>query len=242
MPEKIAIITGGAGGIGLATALELINDYEVIVADIIFGRKIPHFIDRFICDVSLEEQVENLFQHCKKIFGRLDLLVNVAGVFSASKVKEATAEEFSRVYKTNILGIFLCSRAALRLMETGVIINIASSVGIAADKDAPLYSSSKAWVIHFTKCLAQEYGEKIRCNAICPGPIDTKFLRDAFHNDEKAMESYAKMNPRGRIAKPEEVAELIAFIASEKAGFINGATMQIDGGESIVYKGEPEKY
>jgi meso-butanediol dehydrogenase / (S,S)-butanediol dehydrogenase / diacetyl reductase len=243
MPKKIAIVTGGASGMGLATAIKLHNEsgFKVIIADLTFSAEVPSFLDKVACDVGFEKQVENLFQYCQKKYGRLDLFVNFAGVHTPAKVKEATTEEFESIYRTNILGTFLCSRAALRLIDKGVIVNIASSVGIAADKDAPLYSASKAYVIQLTKCMALEYGKKIRCNTVCPGPVNTKFLRRAFHNDEKVMESYARMNPRGRIAKPEEVADYIAFVVSEKGDFINGATIQIDGGESISYGGEPEK-
>ncbi len=240
--KKIAIITGGASGMGLATAIKLHEEsnYLVIAADLKFGADFPSFLDPVVCDVGDEEQVKKLFQYCKDTYKELHLLVSFAGVHSSAKVREASVQEFEFVCKTNMLGIFLCSREALRLMETGSIINIASSVGTAADRDAPFYSASKAWVIQFTKCLALKYGEKVRCNTVSPGPIDTKFLRKAFNYDDHAIEAITQMNPCGRIGQPEEVANLIKYLASDEASFINGSDFPIDGGERINYF-EPEK-
>src|SRR3989338_2844269 len=134
--KKVAIVTGGASGMGLATAMKLHKEagYEVVVADVALEREIPLYLDAVQCDVGIEADVKNLFQRCKEKYGRLDLFVNFAGVHSPVKIREAKMEEFDRVMDTNIRGTFLCSRAALQLMETGCIINVASSVAIAADK------------------------------------------------------------------------------------------------------------
>lgn len=123
-------------------------------------------------------------------------------------------------------------------MKEGVIVNIGSSVGIAADPAAPAYSASKAWVIHFTKCIAQQYGKTLRCNTVSPGPVDTPFLWNAFGNNPAAMEEIKKYNPAGRIATPEEIAETILHVIRNKN--FNGANVATDGGESVFYY-EPPK-
>lgn len=237
--SKVAIVTGGASGIGLATAsLFAENGYQVIQVDNrVLGSRFPQVLR---CDVSQPDRVQALFQSCKDTFGRLDLLVNCAGVHYSSRVHEDDIERFDWLTRTNIYGTYYCCREALKLMEEGVIINVASSVGIAADPAAAAYSASKAWVIHFTKCIAQEYGRKVRCNSICPGPTDTPLWRNAFGNDPVKMEEVKKVNPMGKIATPDEIAKVILFVASDEASFVNGATWEVDGGESIFYY-EPPK-
>ncbi len=244
--KKVAVVTGGASGIGLATAIGLEKDgYKVIVADInkvswSFRSDVDILSRR--CDVSRYDQVVKLFQFCKDHLGRLDVLVNVAGVHYSSKfVHEENPENFDKLTKVNVYGTYWCCHEALKLMIEGTIINIGSSVGIAADPAAAAYSASKAWVIHFTKCLAQQYGKQgIRCNTLCPGATDTPFLRNAFGNDPAKLKEIAEYNPRGMVATPEDIANTILFLVSDKSRFVNGATWTVDGGESIFYW-EPPK-
>lgn len=244
MNKKVVIVTGGASGIGLAAGLEFSGlGYQVILADIqnppkriLVEHAELHYTE---CDVRAYTQVELLFLYRKESFGRLDVLVNVAGVHNSLKLHEGKIFDFDNVLQTNLNGTMYCCREAVKLMDEGVIINIASSVGIAADKDAPAYSTSKAAVIHFTKCIAQAYGQRIKCNAISPGPIDTPLLRRAFPNDPN-LDAVRAMNPRG-VETPEKLAKLIAFMASDDCQFVNGANWIFDGGESIIYAGEPPK-
>lgn len=240
--SKVAIVTGGASGIGVATAFGLLkNGYKVIIADKKAGQDVSPSFLYFRCDVGYAKAVARLFQFCKERFGRLDLLVNCAGAHYSAKVHEDDLYRFKRLMETNVYGVYYCCHGALKIMNEGVIINVASSVGVAADPSAAAYSASKAWVIHFTKCIAQEYGRRIRCNTVCPGPTDTPLLRNAFSNDPAKLEEIAKMNPRGRIATPDEIADVILFLASDKASFVNGATWTIDGGESIFYYEPPKE-
>lgn len=247
--RKVALITGGFGGIGLATGKAFVrNRYDVLLADIgavpetLADAKdgtdsmtfYPH------CDVRLEGSIKKLFEVCKETYGRLDALVTAHGVHNSQKVPELTEEGFDLIMDTNFKGVVLCTREALRLMKTGVIINVGSSVGIAADSDAPIYTASKAAVHHFTKCLAQKSGRDIRVNAIAPGPVDTPLLRKAFNNDQQAFEAYRHSALRG-IASPDEIGEMIVFMASDACKFMNGAIVPFDGGESILYAGEPPK-
>lgn len=247
--RKVALVTGGFGGIGLATGKAFVrNKYDVLLADIGVApatlTDVPDDTDHMTlypnCDVRLEGSVKRLFEVCRETYGRLDTLVTAHGVHNSQKVPELTEESFDLIMDTNFKGVVLCTREALRLMKTGVIINVGSSVGIAADSDAPIYSASKAAVHHFTKCLAQKSGRDIRVNAIAPGPVDTPLLRRAFNNDQRAIEEYRHLALRG-IASPDEVGEMIVFMASDACKFMNGAIVPFDGGESILYAGEPSK-
>lgn len=238
--KKVALITGGFGGIGLATGkLFAISGYRVILADKIILDP-PADCTPFRCDVQKMDEVRALFQFCREKLGRLDVLVTAHGVHNSIKCTEATEEDFDQVMDANLKAVFFCCQEALRLMDKGVIINVGSSLGIAADKDAPVYSASKAAVHQLTKCLAQGYGRRVRVNAIAPGPVDTSLLRKAFNDDAMVIEAYRKMALRG-IAVPEEIAQIIYFMASDACQFMNGAIVPVDGGESILYSGEPPK-
>src|SRR3989344_981224 len=238
--EKVVIVTGGNGGIGFATGNEFLgNDYQVILADTADNIEIKKTgISYFSCNLNDLGALESLFRFCKEKFGRLDVLITAHGVHNSVKCIDATESDFDIVMNTNFKSIFFCCREALKLMDKGIIINIGSSVGIAADKDAPVYSASKAALHQLTKCLAQEYGRRIRVNAIAPGPIETPLLRRAVNNDPVTMEAVRKMNVRG-IAQPEEVAKMIFFMASDTCQFMNGSIVPFDGGESITHSGEP---
>ncbi|OGY64312.1 MAG: hypothetical protein A3I89_01325 [Candidatus Harrisonbacteria bacterium RIFCSPLOWO2_02_FULL_41_11] len=258
MDKKVVLVTGGFGGIGFATGKAFIKSgYDVLLTDIAAAPS-PEVLESFHelnrissdavgnmvlypkCDIRSEEMARDLFEFCKKAYGRLDVLVTAHGVYSSQKVSELTEEEIDRIMDTNFKGVVLCAREALYLMKTGVIINVGSSVGIAADSDSPIYSASKAAIHQFTKCLAQKCGRTIRVNVIAPGPVDTPLLRKAFNNDLKTIEEYRRMALRG-IASCDEIATMIVFMASDACNFMNGAIVPFDGGESILYAGEPPK-
>lgn len=240
---KVAVVTGGASGIGKATALEFARlGYTVIILD----KNCPNrggSSEYYACDVTYERDIHVAFNRIFARFCRIDVLVNNAGVHLARPVTETSIEEYERVMG-NLKSVFLCSQAALPFLlpSRGSIINIASGMGILPDKDAPIYSTSKAAIIHLTKCLALEYGRQgVRVNCVCPGPVETPFLLNAFGGRQDLVELSGKMNPLGRNAKPEEIARVIAFLASDDASYVNGATWTVDGGESINYGGEPPK-
>jgi NAD(P)-dependent dehydrogenase (short-subunit alcohol dehydrogenase family) len=243
MEDRVAIITGGHGGIGLATGLLFAQTgYRVILADQVraCSASPPPNVIEFVCDLRSSASVHQLFEFCRNELGKLNVLVTAHGAHNSVKCADATVEEFDFVMDTNFKAVFFCCKEALQLMQEGVIINVGSSVGIAADKDAPIYSASKAAVHQLTKCLAQEYGRRVRVNAVAPGPIDTPLLRRAFNNSDEDIEAYRKIAVRG-IARAEEVAQVILFMASDACQFMNGAVVPFDGGESIMYFGEPPK-
>ncbi len=248
--RKVAIVTGGADGIGRATVHAFVLEgYDVAVidqSDVSLEQlqyEIPE--DALLAvqgDVSNEQRVRYFFAALTRRFGRVDVLVNNAGVRFAGSIEDTPIVEFDQVMGVKCFGTFLMTRAAIPylLERGGAIINVSSSAGIGLDSGAPLYSASKAWINKFTECLALQLGPRgIRVNAICPGSVRTDFLRAAFNNDDEAVEASASANPLKRIAEPREIAEAILWLASDKAQFVNGAIFSIDGGERLA--GEPVK-
>ena len=230
LPNKIALITGGSSGIGKAIAQRFIKEGAKVI---IFGIKKPSYESKFYqVDVSKEEQIEKAFRQIKK----LDILVNNAGIDLLASVEMTTKEQLDKITDINFKGTYLMCKHALPLVRKskGNIINIASGIGIVPDPETPAYCSTKAAVIMLTKCMAQEQGSKgIRVNAILPGPIDTQLLRSAFHS-KKEFDDYVLLNPMKRVGKPEEVANVAVFLASDEASFVNGGLYAVDGGESIA--------
>ena len=244
LKDKVAIITGGTSGIGFAIAKLFSKQGAKIV---IASDKLEHGSDRaksistdclFIqTDVREENQVQKLISISIETFGRLDILVNSAGVyaFSQSDIAHMPTTDFDWIMDINFKGIFLTTKCAIQeLLKTkGNIINISSSLGIVPEKESAIYCASKSAVIMFSKAIALQFPEKgLRVNAICPGPIDTPMLQRAFP-EKKAYDEYVEMNPMKRAGTPEEVAGVALFLAGEDAGYITGGVYTIDGGESL---------
>lgn len=242
--KRVALVTGAASGIGKATAERFVQDgYRVVFVDKTFGGFGDNIVplEHILLEVDLTDERPTLFLFdlVEKRCGRLDVLVNNAGVHLGKTIEETLTSEFDELAAVNMRAPFLCARQAMPLLRKthGTIINVASGVGIAPDKNAPFYSASKAWLIHFTKCLALRYEEtSVRVNAVCPGPTDTPMLRAAYNNSAARILEAGNVNPLGRIAQPEEVANVIAFLASDQASYVNGAVWTVDGGESINFK------
>lgn len=231
--KKVALVTGAASGIGRATAERLRSDrYHAVCVDKLF--------DSRAYDLRDERAVVLLFEWVvEEAFGRLDVLVNNAAIHLAGSIEDTLTSDFDELVAVNMRAPFLFARQAMPLLRKtrGTIINVASGVGIAPDPNAPLYSASKAWLIHLTKCLALRYKETgVRVNAVCPGPTDTPMLQAAYSNSAARILEAGDANPLGRIAKPEEIANVIAFLASDQASYVNGAIWTVDGGESINFK------
>lgn len=239
-----AIVTGGASGIGLATAKMLVaRGYKVMLADIKFNAAGAKYAGMHICkcDVRNAAEVGRLFAFHKQVFGTLDLLINAAGVHLAEHLPEVSEADFDYIADVNMKGVFLCIRGAVPLMaHGGCIVTISSDAGLIPDKDAALYSASKHWVIGYSKALALSLIQKgIRVNCICPGQTDTPFLRNAFGNDPAAIKACGRVNPMGRLAAPEEIAQ--AILAVVENPYVNGAVWNVDGGYSWSAKEEPPK-
>ncbi len=237
-----ALVTGGSRGLGKATAMELAQaGYDIAIcyagnawaADSTVEACKSNGVKAaaFKCDVADKSQVEQLFAQIRDAFGPVDILVNNAGITKDGLLLRMSEEDFDKVMAVNLKGAFLCSQAALKDMiraKQGRIINISSVVGIAGNAGQANYAASKAGLIGLTKSIAKEYGGKgIRCNAIAPGFIMTDMTESLPIN---VREEYLKQIAARHFGRPEDVAALAAFLASEKAEYINGQVISVDGG------------
>jgi len=243
--HKVALITGAGSGIGEAIArLFHRQGGRVVVADIdaakgqAVAQSLPGaiFVELNVTSLAAARAaVEATVQQ----FGALDILVNNAGVGLVGDVLETSEADFDRLMEINAKGIFTCSQAAVRhFLEQGGgnIINIASVAGLIGIERRFAYCASKGAVVAMTRCLAMDYASRnIRANAICPGTIHTPFVEgylDRFHSHNKA-ETIEKLNARqpvGRMGKPEEIAALALYLASDASSFVTGSALPIDGG------------
>ncbi|MGJ8629248.1 MAG: SDR family NAD(P)-dependent oxidoreductase [Sulfitobacter sp.] len=247
MTKKIALITGAARGIGLATAKLLLTDgWRVALLD----RDEEALIDAvstlgtdahlLLRDVSNPEDADAAIAECLTAFGRIDALVNNAGVADFGPIEQTDFARWRLVMETNLDGVFLMSQAAtVALKETrGAIVNIASISGLRASTLRVAYGTSKAAVIQLTKQQAAELGEHgINANCVCPGPVRTK-LAMAVHTQD-IIDAYHDAIPLNRYGSETEIAEVIAFLVSKKASYVTGQVIAADGGFESTGVGLP---
>ena len=244
--KKLAIITGAARGIGLATA-QLFNEngYKVAIVDndkkeidnLSFKNK---DIKTFCFDISNDDELDKMYNQILEWHNRIDVLVNNAGVADFGNIEETNFKRWNEVMKTNLNGVFLCSQKGIaHLKKTkGNIINIASISGLRASTLRVAYGTSKAAVIQLTKQQAVELGEHgIRVNCVAPGPVKTK-LAMAVHTQD-IIEAYHDAIPLNRYGTEQEIANGIYFLASEKASYITGQVLSVDGGFEATGVGLP---
>jgi NAD(P)-dependent dehydrogenase (short-subunit alcohol dehydrogenase family) len=248
MSDKSALVTGGARGIGLATAKRFLADgWRVALLDI-DGATLTSAVaalgaaDRTLaltCDVALSDQVDAAVEQVQQRFGRLDALVNNAGHAVFKPALETSLAEFERTMAVNLVGPFLMTRAAVPLMSNGgAIVNITSISGLRASALRIAYGTSKAALDHLTKQLALELAVRgIRVNAVAPGPVDTAMAK-AVHS-AAIRADYHDAIPLGRYGLEEELAEAVFFLCSERASYITGHTLAVDGGFDAIGIGLP---
>jgi meso-butanediol dehydrogenase / (S,S)-butanediol dehydrogenase / diacetyl reductase len=234
---KVAIVTGASSGIGLACA-SLLQSRGAQVAnfDVNSGSGVAG-VEYFATDVSNESSVVSSVQAVVERFGRIDVLVNCAAIQIMGSLLDTSSDSWDRLHAVNLKGVFLCSRVAMPHLQAsgaGAIVNISSILGLVADPELAAYGAMKGGVIALTKSMAIGYGPTgVRVNCICPGDVNTPMVAAYFDNapDPAALraEVYSKYALR-RIAEPSEIAEVVAFLASQASSFMTGAVLVVDGG------------
>ena len=242
LKDKVAVITGGANGIGKATSL-LFSEHgakiaivdinqeagDQVVAEITEKGGIANFEKT---NISKSVEVNKMMEKVVAKYGGVDILINNAGILADAQLVKMTEEEWDRVIDINLKGIFLCGQSAAKVMiekeNGGVIINTSSVVGIYGNFGQTNYVASKAGVIGMTKTWVRELGKyNIRVNAVAPGFINTEIIKDM---PEKIIEMMKEKTPLNRLGKPEDIANAFLFLASKNADYITGAVLQVDGG------------
>lgn len=246
---KVALITGGASGIGAAAARLLHGEgASVVIADLdaAGGQALAEELGagRAVfqpTDVSDFAQVEAAVACAVARFSGLDVLFNNAGIGSLSAIPDLPVEDWKRVLAINLDGVFFGCKAAIPVMQRqggGAIVNTASASGMAGDYGFAAYNAAKAGVINFTRTAAIDHArDNIRVNAICPGPVDTPILA-GVQAVPGLRSQWEDCVPMGRFARPEEIAEVVAFLASQAASFVTGVAVAIDGGLT-AHTGQP---
>lgn len=225
---KTAIVTGGSDGIGKAIANKLNNlGAKVIIFDI---KKPNGDFEYYKVDITRDIEIKEAIKNIEKI----DILVNNAGVYFEKYLEETTDNDIDYMVDINIKGTFKVTRNMIdKLKETkGCIVNIASCLGLVPELTSPLYCTTKAGIIMFTKCLAQEYADLgVRVNCVLPGPILTELLEKSFANENDKNKCGNRI-PMRRIGTPDEVANVVGFLASDESSFVTGGIYTVDGGVS----------
>lgn len=239
LKDKKVLITGGARGIGEAIAARFLEEGSCVVIldkdeagcrDI--KQKIPALTGTLVADVSNSIEVEQAFIEMDQMMNGLDILINNAGISIRKPFLEVDPQEWSEVIKVNLNGLFFIAQKSARIMlngEGGVILNMGSTNGLMGYPFYAAYNASKAGVIELTRSMALELAPSVRVNVICPGYILTQ-MQEAEYTSEMLRDCEKKV-PLGRLGKPEEVAALFVFLASDDAEFITGQCFVIDGGE-----------
>ncbi|EOI3550540.1 SDR family NAD(P)-dependent oxidoreductase [Cronobacter turicensis] len=248
--EKVVVVTGAGSGIGAAAARRFAREGASVV---LVGRT-KEKLDKVAatlaqgkhlvapCDVSDAAQVQALAQRVADEFGRVDVLVNNAGVIVQGKIHEISLEDWETLMGTDLNGVFYCLHAFMPgLLETkGNVINISSVSGLGGDWGMSVYNAAKGAVTNFTRSLAMDYGaDGVRVNAICPGFTFTDLTEDTKQDDALLQKFYERI-PMKRAGEPEDIADAIAFLASDDARYITGVNLPVDGGLTAS-NGQPKQ-
>ena len=244
LKDNVAIITGAGQGIGQATAVKFAKEGAKVVACDINKTSVEETVDLiteagfdaigFVVDVTDKDSIAGMVEGVMAKWGRIDTLVNNAGIVEDAQFKKMSEDQFDRVIDVNLKGVYNCTKAVVDIMLTqnsGCILNASSIVGIYGNFGQTNYAATKFGVIGMVKTWARELGRKgIRANAICPGFIHTPILASMPDKVVKMMEDRV---PLGRLGQPEEIANTYAWLASDEASYINGAVIEVSGGATI---------
>ncbi len=241
---KVSIVTGAAQGIGLATSLKFAREGAIIIVCDVKQAAVDEAVaqcralgvqaEGFVMDVTQRDMVDAVVAKTVAQFGRIDVLVNNAGITMDARLQKMTFEQFDRVIDVNLRGVFHCTQSVADTMVkqgSGAILNASSVVGIYGNFGQTNYAATKFGVIGFTKTWSRELGPKgVRVNAVAPGFIATPILSTI---PEKVINEMSQRVPLGRLGRPEEIANTYAFLASDEASYINGAVIEVSGGMSV---------
>ncbi len=241
---KVSIITGAAQGIGQATAVKFAKEGAKVVVCDINDAAVASTVELikaaggeavgFRVDVTDKESIAKMVQGVMAKWGRVDTLVNNAGIVQDAQFKKMSEDQFDRVIEVNLKGVYNCTKAVVDIMlaqNSGCILNASSIVGIYGNFGQTNYAATKFAVIGMVKTWARELGSKgIRANAICPGYIETPILAAM---PEKVLKMIEDKVPMGRLGQPEEIANAYAWLASDEASYVNGAVIEVSGGVTI---------
>ena len=244
LKDKVAIITGSARGIGQATALKFAAEGAKVVVCDLDRKAVDEVVAQivaargqaigFTMNVTDKASIAAMVKGVMDQYGRIDVLVNNAGIVDDAMFRKMSDEQFDRVIDVNLKGTYNCARAVVDIMiaqNAGVILNASSVVGIYGNFGQTNYAASKFGVIGMAKTWARELGRKgIRANAVCPGFVETTILKSI---PAKVMQAMVDRVPLGRLARPEEIANTYAFLASDEASYINGAVIEVSGGATV---------
>jgi NAD(P)-dependent dehydrogenase (short-subunit alcohol dehydrogenase family) len=257
LKNKVAIVTGGARGIGLASAECMLRQAaEVMIVD--WSRDaasaavksltaLSKGVDSIVGDISKVADVEKAIRATADRFGGIDILVNNAGIQTFGDPVTTTEEVWDKTMNVNLKGHWLMSKYAIPEMlkrGKGSIVNVSSVQGLASQKNVVAYSTSKHAMIGLTRSMAVDMAScNVRVNCVCPGTVNTPMIHSTIEIDsdpEKLKRILDKMHPLGRIAQPTEIGEVIAFLASDRASFMTGSIVVVDGGLIVPLAGSPE--
>lgn len=247
---KVTIVTGAGGGIGRATAKRFAEEGAILVLADASEAAIAATAKTLPASTTVLAMAGDLRDkhHCRDLversvdrFGRIDILINNAGIITRGTILETSDEDWDLTLDVNVSAVFYTCRAAIRHMtaqKSGAIVNVASTWGIYPGPGHPAYITSKAAVATLTKCLGRDHArDGIRVNAVCPNEVNTPMLRTGFakrgYDPDKAVEQLNETVPLGRIAQPEDIADCIAFLASEQARYVAGTTLEVSGAKPV---------
>jgi 3-oxoacyl-[acyl-carrier protein] reductase len=234
LKNRVCLVTGAAQGIGAATVARLAAEGAVVVAADLRGAEVPGAAMSVLMNVTDRAQVDAAVAQVLETHGRIDVLVNNAGITQDARLLKMTQQQFDAVIDVNLRGVFHCAQAvAPHMVErgSGVILNASSVVGLYGNFGQTNYAASKFGVIGFTKTWSRELGPKgVRVNAVAPGFVATPIL-DTI--PDKVLAQMRDKVPLGRLGRPEEIAAVYAFLASDDASYLNGAVIEVSGGMTV---------